>query len=136
MATVLHINSSARRVGSATRELTGRLVVGLPIYNFGPPSSIKAWADLVARAGTTFRDSEAGPKGLVPDRPTYIVAASGGVPIGSPADHSSTWLTSFLGFLGITDITTVRADGLDVEPEPALDAARARVDELALPRAG
>ena len=76
-------------------------VIGLPIYNFGPPAAMKAWADLVARAGTTFRYTETGPEGLVANKPVYVIVASGGVPIGSPMDLSSTWLTTFLGFLGL-----------------------------------
>ncbi len=111
------------------------LVIGLPIYNFGPPAALKAWADLVARAGTTFRYTENGPQGLVADKPAYIVYAAGGVPAGSPMDFSSTWLTTFLGFLGITDVTLVAAEGLNVNPEEAIAAARATVDAVAIPAA-
>lgn len=108
------------------------VVIGLPIYNFGPPAALKAWADLVARAGTTFRYTEQGPEGLVPNKPVYVVVASGGVPVGSPMDLASTWLTTFLGFLGLTDVTVVEAGQLNVDPEAALNAARARVDEVSL----
>ncbi len=104
------------------------VVIGLPIYNFGPPASMKAWADLVARAGTTFRYTANGPEGLVADKPVYVVVASGGVPIGSPMDLSSTWLTTFLGFLGLTNVTLIAADQLNVDPEGAVAAARERVD--------
>lgn len=109
------------------------IVIGLPIYNFGPPAALKAWADLVARAGTTFRYTESGPEGLVPNKPAYVVYAAGGVPAGSPMDFASTWLTTFLGFLGITDVTLVAAEGLNMDPENALAAARDRVDQVALP---
>ena len=109
------------------------LVIGLPIYNFGPPAALKAWADLVARAGTTFRYTETGPEGLVADKPAYIVYASGGVPVGSPMDQASTWLTTFLGFLGVTDVTVIAAEGLNMDPEGALATARQRVDDAALP---
>jgi FMN-dependent NADH-azoreductase len=104
------------------------VVIGLPIYNFGPPAAMKAWADLVARAGTTFRYTETGPQGLIDDKPVYIVVASGGVPVGSPADLSSTWLTTFLGFLGLTNVTVIAAGQLNVDPEAALAAAQAIVD--------
>lgn len=108
------------------------VVIGLPIYNFGPPAAMKAWADLVARAGTTFRYTEHGPVGLIADKPVYVIVASGGVPVGSPMDLSSTWLTTFLAFLGLTDVTVIAADQLNVDPDGALAAARARVDQAEL----
>ncbi len=108
------------------------IVIGLPIYNFGPPAAMKAWADLVARAGTTFRYTETGPEGLVANKPVYVIVASGGVPIGSPMDLSSTWLTTFLGFIGLTDVTVIAADQLNVDPEVALGNARERVDHAVL----
>lgn len=115
-------------------ELVGAdvVVIGLPIYNFGPPASMKAWADLVARAGTTFRYTESGPEGLIADKPVYLVVASGGVPVGSPMDLSSTWMTTFLGFLGLTDVTVVAADQLNVDPDAAIESARAKVDSIDL----
>ena len=109
------------------------VVIGLPIYNFGPPAALKAWADLVARAGTTFRYTATGPEGLVNDKPVYVIVASGGVPVGSPMDLSSTWLTTFLGFLGLTNVEVVAADQLNVDPDGALDAARNLVDAVDLP---
>lgn len=108
------------------------IVIGLPIYNFGPPAALKAWADHVARAGTTFRYTETGPEGLVPSKPVYVIVASGGVPVGSPMDFSSTWITTFLGFLGLGDVTIIAADQLNVDPEGALAAARGRVDDAVL----
>jgi FMN-dependent NADH-azoreductase len=106
------------------------VVIGLPIYNFGPPAVLKAWADLVARAGTTFHYTETGPEGLLADKPVYVVVASGGVPVGSPMDLSSTWLTTFLGFLGLRNITVIAAGQLNVDPEAAIDAARNKVDAV------
>ncbi len=115
-------------------ELVGAdiVVIGLPIYNFGPPAAMKAWADLVARAGTTFRYTESGPEGLIADKPVYVVVASGGVPVGSPMDLSSTWLTTFLGFLGLTDVTVIAAEQLNVDPDAAIESARAKVDSIEL----
>ena len=109
------------------------VVIGVPIYNFGPPATLKAWADQIARAGETFEYSAAGPRGLLEDRPVYVVVASGGVPVGSELDFSSTWLTTFLGFLGITNVTVVPAGQLNIDPENALVEASARVDALELP---
>lgn len=108
------------------------VVIGLPVYNFGPPASMKAWADLVARAGTTFRYTADGPEGLIADKPVYLVVASGGVPIGSAMDFASSWLQTFLGFLGLTNVTVIAAGQLNVDPEAALEAARSRVDDAVL----
>ena len=108
------------------------VVIGLPIYNFGPPAALKEWADLVARAGTTFRYTETGPEGLVPNKPVYVVVASGGVPIGSPMDLASTWLTTYLGFLGLTDVTLIEAGQLNMDPDGAVAAARQAVDAVPL----
>jgi FMN-dependent NADH-azoreductase len=131
-----------QRSGSQNTELTiadeyitelmdaDAVVIGLPIYNFGPPAAMKAWADLVARAGTTFRYTETGPEGLVADKPVYIVVASGGVPVGSPMDLASTWLTTFLGFLGLSNVTVIPADQLNIDPEAAVATARTKVDQI------
>lgn len=88
------------------------IVFSTPIYNFGVPATVKAWADLVARAGTTFRYTENGPEGLLTGKKVYITAASGGTPIGSDMDHMTPWLKFFLGFIGITDIDVIAADGI------------------------
>ncbi len=127
-------NAELEHADAAIDELLAAdaIVIGLPIYNFGPPASLKAWADLVARAGTTFRYTANGPEGLIPNKPVYVVVASGGVPIGSPMDFSSTWLTTFLGFLGLTDVTIIEAGQLNVDPENAIAAARDRVDQAQL----
>lgn len=108
------------------------VVISMPIYNFSAPGSLKAWADLVARAGETFQYTETGPVGLLEDRPTYVIVTSGGVPIGSPADWATGWLTQFLGFLGITNVTVVEAGELNTDPEAATEAARQAVADLAL----
>ncbi|MEM9085385.1 MAG: NAD(P)H-dependent oxidoreductase [Pseudomonadota bacterium] len=88
------------------------IVFSTPIYNFGVPAVVKAWADLVARAGTTFKYTENGPVGLLEGKKAYIAAASGGTPIGADFDFMSTWLTFFLGFLGIKDVEVIAADGI------------------------
>ena len=88
------------------------IVFSVPVYNFGVPAVVKAWADLVARAGTTFNYTENGPVGALTGKKAYIAAASGGTPIGSDFDFMSSWLKFFLGFLGITDVELVAADGI------------------------
>ena len=106
------------------------LVIGAPIYNFGVPASLKAWADLVARAGTTFAYIESGPVGLLDDRPTYIVSASGGTEIGGDIDYGTRWLRHFLGFIGLHDVTVVAANQLAIDAESGLAAARSRIAEI------
>ena len=88
------------------------IVLGVPIYNFGPPASLKAWADLVARVGTTFKYSENGPIGLLENKKAYLVAISGGTSIGSDIDFMTPWVKYFLGFIGIKDIELIAADGI------------------------
>lgn len=107
------------------------VIIGSPIYNFGVPAALKAWADLVARAGATFAYTEQGPKGLLADRPTYIAAAAGGVPIGSPADFGTPWLQGFLGFLGITDTKVIAADGLAIDAEGGMARAGEAIAAIA-----
>ena len=107
------------------------LVVSAPIYNFSVPASLKAWADLVARAGVTFQYSENGAEGLVADRPTYIVTAAGGVPIGSDADFGTGWLRLFLGFLGITQVELIAAEGLAMDAEGGMARASEAIAAVA-----
>lgn len=88
------------------------IIIGTPIYNFGPPANLKAWADMVARAGTTFRYSDNGPEGLLVNKKAYIVAVSGGTPIEGEIDFMTPWLKFFLGFIGIKNIQLIFADGI------------------------
>ena len=80
------------------------IVIGAPIYNFGAPASLKAWMDLVARPGVTFRYTPDGPEGLLTGKKAIVTVASGGVPVGSDIDFLSSHLKFFLGFIGITDV--------------------------------
>jgi FMN-dependent NADH-azoreductase len=99
------------------------IVIASPIYNFGAPASLKAWADLVARAGTTFRYTATGPEGLLTGKKAYLAIASGGTPVGSDIDFMSRWLTFFLCFLGIADVDIVAADAIMGEGGEAKIAA-------------
>ena len=108
------------------------IVFGLPVYNFTIPATLKAWADLVARAGTTFKYSETGPVGLLEGKKAYIAVASGGTPIGSDIDFMTPWLRFFLGFLGITDIELVAADAIMGQGgEERIAEATAEIEKLA-----
>lgn len=107
------------------------LVIGLPIYNFGLPASLKAWIDLVARAGVTFRYSETGPKGLLEGKRAIIAVASGGTEVGSKIDFATNYLAHVLGFIGITDVSFVTADRMMVDADAALARAKGQIADLA-----
>ena len=110
------------------------LVIGLPLYNLGVPSTFKAWIDYVARAGETFRYTENGPEGLVGDKKVYVLTARGGQYNGSPYDTQTPYVRYILGLFGITDIEFVYAEGLnmgDVARDAALAAAAEQIESLA-----
>ncbi len=108
------------------------LVIGLPVYNFGVPASIKAWIDMVARAGVTFRYSETGPEGLLRGIKAYIILASGGTKAGSEIDFASNYMRYVLGFLGITNVTIIAADQQGAAGQEALKSARDQISSLDL----
>jgi FMN-dependent NADH-azoreductase len=110
------------------------LVIGLPMYNFGVPSTLKAYFDHVARAGVTFRYTANGPEGLLRGKRAYVIATRGGKHAGTPSDLQSAFVRQFLGFIGITDVEFVYAEGLALGEESraaALDAAGKRIEQLA-----
>jgi FMN-dependent NADH-azoreductase len=93
------------------------IVIGAPIYNFNIHSTLKAWIDHISRAGQTFSYGEQGPVGLVKDKKVYIAISSGGVYTEGPYkvyDFAAPYLTAFLGFLGMTDTTVFRVEGINV----------------------
>ncbi|MCK2150854.1 MULTISPECIES: FMN-dependent NADH-azoreductase [Marinobacter] len=109
------------------------IVIGVPMYNFGIPSVLKAYFDHIARAGISFRYTENGPVGLLEDRPVYILAARGGIYAGTPNDSQTPFLRSFLGFLGLKDLHFVYAEGLNMGEDHkanALQQARRSIETL------
>lgn len=109
------------------------IVIGAPMYNFGMPSTLKAWFDHVARAGVTFRYSEAGPEGLLKGRKAIVVETRGGLYSEGPAaafDSQEPHLRTLLGFLGITDVTFVRAEKLAFGPEAAAAAVADAIEQI------
>lgn len=108
------------------------LVIGLPIYNFGVPATLKAWVDQVVRAGVTFRYTENGPEGLLQGKRAIVIVASGGTQAGSEIDFATGYIRHVLGFVGITEVEFVTADRLALDPESTLQSARNQIDELAL----
>jgi FMN-dependent NADH-azoreductase len=106
------------------------LIIGLPVYNFSIPATLKAWIDMIARARLTFRYTENGPKGLLEGKKAYLVVATGGVPVGSPVDFATPYLRHALSFVGIDDVEIVAADRLNSQSDESLDRARVRIAEL------
>lgn len=99
------------------------LAIGVPVYNFGIPASLKAWIDLVARAGVTFKYTEDGPQGLLTGKKAYLFAASGGTQVGSAIDFAVPYLKHALAFIGITDVTVIAADKTAIDADASLKAA-------------
>lgn len=117
----------------AELQAADTLVIGTPVYNFAVPAALKAWIDLVARAGVTFRYTPDGPEGLLTGKRAIVAVATGGTPVGSDIDFATGWLRHVLGFLGIADVRIVAADRAMADPEAA--RARAEAQIAALPRA-
>lgn len=114
-------------------EAAAIVVLGLPMYNFGIPSTLKAWIDHVARAGRTFRYTENGPVGLLADRPVLIFAARGGKYRDTPKDTQTAYVRDVLEFIGLRDVHFVYAEGLAMgeDARGAVAEARQCLDRLA-----
>lgn len=95
------------------------LVLGVPMYNFGVPVQLKSWIDAIARAGVTFRYTATGPEGLLKGKTVYVALARGGLYRDTANDSQVPYLKSVLGFLGLTDVRFIYAEGLAMGPEAA-----------------
>lgn len=106
------------------------IVIGVPLYNFGVPSTLKAYFDHIARAGVTFKYTETGPVGLLESKPVYVIATRGGVHKGQPTDTQSQFLSNFLGFVGLKDVHFIYAEGLNMgQKELAFDQAKKVIEQ-------
>jgi FMN-dependent NADH-azoreductase len=111
------------------------IVLGLPMYNFGIPSSLKAYIDHIARSGHTFRYTAEGPIGLLNGKRVFVAAARGGTYTGTLKDTQTQYVRNLFGFLGLTDVTFVYAEGLalgESQMHDALEGARDAVQKLTL----
>ena len=106
------------------------ILIGMPIYNFGVPGTLKAWIDQVARVRKTFRYTADGPKGLIAGKTVYLVVTSGGTPIDGPIDFATGYMRHVLGFLGMTDVTVIVGDKLTDGEDPVIAAEAQIVREL------
>lgn len=114
------------------------IVIAAPMYNFAAPSTLKSWFDHVARAGVAFRYTAQGPEGLLTGRHACLVTTRGGVHRDRPQDHLVPYVRTMLGFVRITDLEVVYAEGLALGAAPrdaALDRARLEIDSLVARRA-
>jgi FMN-dependent NADH-azoreductase len=110
------------------------IVIGVPMVNFGITSQLKSWIDAIAKAGLTFKYTAAGPVGLVEGKKIYAVLTRGGVYRDLPTDTQVPYLRMLLGFLGMTDIEFIYAEGLAMGPDAetkALASARAEISRIA-----
>jgi FMN-dependent NADH-azoreductase len=111
----------------------GAVVISTPMWNFTIPASLKSWIDLIVRVGLTFKfNPEGGFTSLIPDRKTYVVAATGGVPLGAPYDLLSPVLKTALGFVGIQSVEFIAAEGTNM-PNAAevIAGAKKKIETLA-----
>lgn len=111
-------------------EAADVIVIGVPMYNFGVPSALKAYFDHLARAGVTFKYTDTGPVGLLRNKPVYILAARGGLYAGQPIDYQTGFLKLFLGFIGLGDVRFIYAEGLNMgQKDDAFAKAKAEIEQ-------
>lgn len=116
-------------------QAADEVVIAAPTYNFNVASTLKAWFDHVARAGTTFRYTSEGPEGLLSAKTAYVFITSGGQYAGTAIDFQKPYIEHFLGFLGIGDVHFVRAEGLamgEASSQAALVEAENALHKLAV----
>ncbi len=134
------IEFAARRLSD---ELIGELkaadtiVIGAPMYNFSVPTTLRAWFDHVLRAGVTFKYADGAVRGLLGGKRVIVIESRGGLYSEGPAqavDFQEPYLRHLLGFIGITDVTFVRAEKIGYGPEAraaSIEAAKAQISEVA-----
>ncbi len=105
------------------------IVLTTPMYNFGVPATLKAWIDLVCRAGVTFRYGPNGPEGLLKGKRADIIITTGGVPLASPVDFVSGYLKQVFAFIGIKHVNIVGADQMNVDAEASFAKARSEIEQ-------
>ena len=107
------------------------IIISVPVYNFGPPATLKAWSDLAARVKSTFKYSKDGKQiGLLSDKKVYIVITSGGTKVNGPEDFLTPWLVHVLKFFGIKDIEIIAADQMAFDKEKSIKEAENKNDQI------
>lgn len=105
-------------------------IIAAPMYNFSVTAGLKTYIDLISRAGISFNYLPEGPVGLLKDKKAYVVVSTGGTPVGSEVDFVTPYLRTFLGFLGITDVTFIAADLANVDKEESIVKATQQIEAL------
>ena len=107
------------------------LIISVPIYNFGPPATLKAWADLAARAKSTFKYNKDGSReGLLKTKKAYVVITSGGTKVGGNEDFLTPWLNHMLNFFGIKNIQIVCADQMALDYKKSISEAEEQIEKI------
>ena len=107
------------------------IIISTPIYNYGPPATLKAWSDLAARVGETFRFREDGRReGLLSNKQVYLVITSGGTKINSKEDFLTPWLVYMLNFFGIKKIDIIAADQMALDYEKSFKDAEFQINQI------
>ncbi len=112
-------------------ETADVILIGLPMYNFSVPASFKAWIDQIARVGRSFHYTENGPVGLLKNKQVVVIQSTGGTPIGSENDFSSTYVRFVLGFMGMNDVTFINADKVGQNAAQVLKEQASAISTLA-----
>ena len=107
------------------------IIISAPIYNYGPPATLKAWSDLAARVGETFRFKPNGRReGLLKNKKAYLVITSGGTKLNSNEDFLTPWLKFILNFFGIEKVEVVSADQMSLDYEKSIKEAEKQIENL------
>ena len=107
------------------------IIISAPIYNFGPPATLKAWSDLTARVKSTFKYSPDGKQiGLLENKKVYLIITSGGTRVGSKDDYLTPWLKHVLNFFGITNIQIISADQMSIDYEGSVKKAEEEINKI------
>ena len=107
------------------------IIISAPIYNYGPPATLKAWSDLAARVGETFHFKENGRReGLLKNKRAYLVITSGGTKLNSKEDFLTPWLKFILNFFGIEKIDIISADQMSLDYEKSIKDAEKQIENI------
>ena len=109
------------------------IIISAPIYNYGPPATLKAWSDLAARVGETFRFKPNGRReGLLKNKKAYLVITSGGTKLNSKEDFLTPWLKFILNFFGIEKVEVISADQMALDYEKSIRDAEAQIENISI----
>ena len=130
-------NENHKRMFELSNQLVKELkesdiiIISAPIYNYGPPATLKAWSDLAARVGETFRFKPNGRReGLLKNKKAYLVITSGGTQLNSKEDFLTPWLKFILNFFGIEKIETICADQMALDYEKSIKNAEKQINQI------